>query len=299
MNKKERTMKKFQEFLEENGDGNMGQEELSKLLRQFNKQNEFNDDDASMQSDDYLEMAYDAEYEKDAIKYVKKALKLDPNNTDAESYLITLTSKNIHELLSRYEEALHKCKKQLKEQGYFTEEYKGVFWGVIETRPFIRLWYRYIEALIDTGMMNRAIEELKELLIWNEHDNCGGRYYLAHLYAYKQDQEALFDLHKMYGEYNETQFLLPISILFYKNNDLKNATKYLKKLEKCNPDIKIILNPKKIEKKMNKESEMIPGAYRPGTYQELLVELDQFIFLFDSVPYYFGWVDDILNKRKK
>ncbi len=298
MKKNEKTIKDFQKFLEEHYDDNMSQEELSELIRVFNEQKKLNEIYSYEDSDDYLEMAQNADNEKEAIKYVKKALKLDPNNIDAESYLITLTSKNMHEVFERYKEALDKHRKQLEKQGYFTDEYKGEFWLVIETRPYIRLWYCYIEALIEMGMMDEAIKELKEVLIWNEGDNCGGRYYLAHLYAYKQDKDALFNLHKQYDEYNETQFLLPKSILLYKNNDLEQAKKYLLEVEKCNPDIHIILDEKKLRKKLSTDTQFMLGAYRPGSYQELLTEIEQFTFLFDSVPYYFEWVNSVLKKKK-
>lgn len=297
MKKREKMIKDFQKFLEENYEEDMTQEDLTRLVKLYNYRQEFNEQD-TVDSDDYLEMAYQAETEKDAIKYTKKALKLDPDNTDAETYLITLTSKNMYEIFSRYKEALDKCRDRLEKEGFFEEENKGHFWGIVETRPYIRLWYHYVDALIDMGMINQAIEEVKEILLWNESDNCGGRYYLAHLYAYRQDEEALLHLHKQYDEYDETQFLLPKSILYYKNNDFKNAEKYLRKVEECNPDIKLIFNPDKLEKKLNKETDLIYGAYRPGTYQELLMEVEQFAFLFESVPYYFEWAESVLKKKK-
>ena len=300
MNKHEKKLKELQKFMEENYEEGMDQEDFSRLAQLFNYQHADGYFSYIDESDDYLERAQYSYDDKEAIKYTKKALKLNPDNLDAETYLIVLTSKNMHELYTRLQETLDKQRKKLRDEGYLTDEYKGVFWGVIETRPFIRLWYRYINVLIEMGMMDRAIEELKEVLIWNEHDNCGGRYHLAHLYAYKQDKEALFDLHKEFDDYEETQFLLPKSILFYKNGDLKEAEKYLKKLEKCNPDIKKLVNPKKAEKLLLEGDEpLMEGAYRPGTYQELFMELDQFSFLFESVPYYLEWANDILNKKGK
>ena len=74
----------------------------------------------------------------------------------------------------------------------------------------------------------------------------------------------------------------------------------MRKLDKCNPDIKKVVNPKKAEKLLLEGDEpLMEGAYRPGTYQELFMEMDQFSFLFESTPYYLEWANDILNKKCK
>lgn len=106
--------------------------------------------------------------------------------------------------------------------------------------------------------------------------------------------------HQINGYINQMQFLLPKSILFYKNEDFQEAEKYLRKVEECNPDIKKVVNPKEAEKLLIEGDELlIDGAYRPGTYQELIFELYQFSFLCESTPYYLEWANSILNNKRK
>ena len=110
MKKHEKRLKEFQEFIEENYEEGMEQEDLSRLAQLFNRQHAdeyFNNID---ESDDYLERAQYSYDDKEAIKYTKKALKINPDNLDAETYLIVLTSKNMHELYTRLQETLEKMK---------------------------------------------------------------------------------------------------------------------------------------------------------------------------------------------
>ena len=51
-----------------------------------------------------------------------------------------------------------------------------------------------------------------------EGDNLGVRYQLMHLYAYIEDEMHALALHKKYGDDEETQMLLPLAILYYKQN---------------------------------------------------------------------------------
>ncbi len=57
----------------------------------------------------------------------------------------------------------------------------GDFWGVLETRPYMRLRHSYLELLIQCGMMGKAVNEAEELLRLCEGDNLGIRYALMQI----------------------------------------------------------------------------------------------------------------------
>ena len=50
-------------------------------------------------------------------------------------------------------------------------------------------------------------------------DNLGVRYTLMDLYAYWENEDAALTLHKEYDEYEESQMLLPLAVLYYKKGE--------------------------------------------------------------------------------
>lgn len=99
---------------------------------------------------------------------------------------------------------------------------------------------QYINMLTSNGMMGKAIEECEDVLRLNENDNMGVRYILMHLYAFMEDEKKALALYKKYGEYDESQILLPLSILYFKLGNTRRATSYLERLAKANKDTKIV-----------------------------------------------------------
>ncbi len=73
---------------------------------------------------------------------------LDPYNFDAEAMLIDMKAKTGTELVQKYAKAVQKATNHMKEEGYFDDEYMGEFWGVLETRSYMRLRTTFLEALI-------------------------------------------------------------------------------------------------------------------------------------------------------
>ena len=100
---------------------------------------EFEDEESIKreQSDDLLFEAYDEPIKTKAIKLAKQALELNPNNIDAENF-ITKHETNTIKRLKKYEETLNKEKANLEKENFFNKENVGIFWGLIETRPYMR-----------------------------------------------------------------------------------------------------------------------------------------------------------------
>ena len=149
-------------------------------------------------ADDYLELAYVAASRKDALKYAKEALKLDPHNFDAESLVLELKARNGDKLVRDYAKAVQRATAFTKEKGFFEEEYIGDFWSVLETRPYMRLRCRYANLLTLCGMIGQARDECKELLRLCEDDDMGIRFLLMHIQVYFEDEEAALKLYKQF-----------------------------------------------------------------------------------------------------
>lgn len=185
-------------------------------------------------------------------------------------------------------------KEVMMKKGYMSEDSIGDYWEISETRPFIRLYSSYLDLLVDCGMMRMATTVGEEIIRYNTNDNLGIRYILMHIYAYLEDEKSMLDL---YEKYDESQILLPISILYYKLGDFEKAAEYLRRLTKTNKDtgrfIRAFLNDSldKYASRMN------PMGYQPFTIEEFLVELHEHTYLFEAVPCYFDWAAQVIKKK--
>lgn len=180
------------------------------------------------------------------------------------------------------------------------EESIGSYWGIVETRPFIRLYSNYLDLLLNCGMILEAKKVAQEIIKYNESDNLGARYILMHIYAYLEDEKSILELHNKYDEHEETQMLLPISILYFKLQNFDKAEKYLRRLEKVNKDINKFVKAYLEDSLDEYINEMNTLGYRPFSIEELIVELNENIYLFGgTIPFYFDWAEQVLKKKKR
>ncbi len=160
----------------------------------------------------------------------------------------------------------------------------------------------YLCALIDLGMMHRAIDEAKDTLRLCVVDDLSIRYKLMHLYAYIEDELHAVALHKKYGEKDETQMLLPLAILYYKLGDEEKAEEYIHRLAAKNKDTKEFLTnfANHWEEIMFEHLEgQSLWRYIPFSYSEFMYELNQCRFLFFPVPEFPKWALQHLPKRSR
>ena len=236
----EKAFKQFEAFAKENGGDNMNEKELGDLFEQFINQYNHNlpqqmTEKNAETSDDFMELAEDAGNEASALKYARKALQLDADNLDAERMIAEITATDELDLLKKLESAIKHGTELMEREGYMADDI-GHFWGITATRPYMRLRQEYMETLKDCGMTRRAIAECEEMLRLCENDNLGVRYTLMHLYALMEEEQPALELHKKYDGHEETQMLLPLSVLYYKQGQWDKAGDYLKRLSKANKD---------------------------------------------------------------
>lgn len=132
------------------------------------------------------DLVYDA-YEQPVAKgkkLVKQALELDPDNADAYNYLASL-EKDINKAIVLFEKAIAAGEKSLGKK--FMEEEKGHFWGMIETRPYMRAKAGLADCFYAQKEVDKAIEIYEEMLELNPRDNQGIRYLLSTLLLGKKD----------------------------------------------------------------------------------------------------------------
>ena len=245
---------------------------------------------------DYLEMAENAGTKKKALEYVEMAVALEPENADALLMKADLTVKNKFELLEELDKIIDIAAAPLIKARLF-DKCRGDFWGLHETRPYMRVRSRRIDVYIDLGMMKLAEKECEEMLGLCDNDNLGMRYALMHIYALFEDEDKALRLFEKYSD-DGAQLLLPLSIIYFKKRDFENARKYLELLKKRNKGLKDFIRATKNEAYMNDILyNMSPDGYRPNSVEELIIEFQEYEFLFTQSEAYIYWMDKELKKK--
>lgn len=241
------------------------------------------------QSDDLLFEAYDEPIKSKAIKLAKQALEINPDNIDAENF-ITKFEANTIKKLEKYKETLDKEHAKLQKQDTFNKENIGIFWGLIETRPYMRTKHSYMLTLMELGRYTEAIKQGEELLELCKSDNQGIRYLIIGLYTVLEKFEECENIYNKYLD-DSTFMLFPLSIMYYKKGDYRKSKKILKSIQENN---EYILGYLKQEIKFTKakidniENE---GTYSWGSEAEAYLVVKDYKYLLETVPTFIEFVE--------
>lgn len=133
---------------------------------------------------------------------------------------------------------------------YFGQEYfkqnKGCFYGLLETRPYMRAVYAKAQILWELGCAKEAISNFKRLLELNPSDHQGVRYNLMVVHLEQRDFEAFDELYDKYGEnsFHYGKYCKLIASLLRKMPD-KECLKDLEVALRSNNHVpKLLANPK-------------------------------------------------------
>lgn len=300
----EMILKELQKMLDEHGDDIEDEKDLDAFLQQITENPDFwrKATKGPETADDYIELAWDAPSKKKHIEYLEKALELEPENLEAGIMLAQIQIKDPTEFVIAAADLKAKGDRQMEREGHFRED-MGEFWLVLETRPYMRVCFAYMQGLVACGMMEKAKAECIRMLELCENDNLGVRHNLMHLYAQFEEEEAALALHKRYGERDVTGMLLPLSVLYYKKGDLDKAKVYLDRLAKRNKDTKKFIRAAEkegldvvLERVLEAEE---PYGYRPNTEEELAEHISGNQSLYVTMGAYFQWANKQLKTTRK
>lgn len=242
-------------------------------------------DDPKFRSDDLLEEAYNTSSKTKAIKLAKQALELNPENIDAECFIADFEENKIKKL-NKMETIIEKATQILEKDNMFDKENIGIFWGILETRPYMRARNRKLAILMDLGRYTDAIKECEELLNLCESDNLGIRYILIGLYCILEKFEECEKLYKKFNEYSAFM-LFPMAIMYFKKGDYKKSKKFLKDVQESNP---YIIKMLKNDIAMTENSEDIE-YYAHGSKEEAIIIIDDLLYLLGSVPSFITFIN--------
>ena len=123
------------------------------------------------QAQDLVYDAFDARGRKQ-IQLARKALEICPDCADAY-VLLAENCSDIQKAKDFYVQGVAAGERALGQE--FFESEAGNFWGILETRPYMRARFGLAQCLNDSGQIEEAAQHYRELLRLNPNDNQGAR----------------------------------------------------------------------------------------------------------------------------
>ncbi len=131
------------------------------------------------------------------LALARRALERSPDCADAY-VLLAEAARDPREAQALYEQGVRAGERALGPAAF--REDVGHFWGILETRPYMRARQGLAEVLWHLGEHEAAIAHLRDMLRLNPGDNQGLRYTLANWLLATGDDAALADLLRQYPD---------------------------------------------------------------------------------------------------
>jgi tetratricopeptide (TPR) repeat protein len=166
----------------------------------------------------------------------------------------------------------------------FFRENTGHFWGLIETRPYMRARMQLAEMLQASDRQAEAISHYEALLVLNPNDNQGVRDVLINCYLAVGNLEGVRRLLREYGEdIGATSGWAKVMERFL-SGDLPGAGLALKTAQKQNPFVELYLTGRK---QIPPEP---PSMYSLGSDEEALIVLELMTGPMTAHPEMLAWI---------
>jgi len=216
------------------------------------------------------ELVYDAWEAADAdeaFNLLSQAVELDPTNVDAWIGLMDFESLEDEERIEMLRKLVAMGEKNLGAKIF--KEDKGHFWGLLETRPYMRARLQLALHLMELGRFEESMTEHEGMLELNPNDNQGVRYGLMSCYL---AVSRLDGARRLFKQYNERKYSAVWDWAYvlerFLSGEMKEAEKALQVARKQNPHAQsYFLEHRKSPKSM-------PDSYSIGSREEAIIAWD-------------------------
>lgn len=229
------------------------------------------------------ELFYDA-MDTGNMDLIYEALDLDPGNVDCLLQLLFAFEDDDAAAVDFLRTVVKIAEGKLGEE--FFEECKGHFWGMLETRPYMRARAQLAQRLVFTGQLDEAVTEHEGLLELCPNDNLGIRYPLLGLYLRERRLDDAARLLETYKE--ERPYSAQMGWAYVLERILAGAVgeaeEALQAARKQNGYVEAYL---KGHRKMPKE---MPGYFSPGSREEAVIAAEFLKPAWDAFPDALEWL---------
>jgi tetratricopeptide (TPR) repeat protein len=180
----------------------------------------------------------------EVVRLCGQAILLDQRCVDA----LVLLNEALEEPEGRIVQLQQVIEVALEDLGgpHFLEENRGDFWGVVETRPYMRARESLASAYYQAGMVEESAAELEAMIELNPNDNQGVRYQLVGLYLELDRPEAVRRLVAEYAEDRSPMFAWSVVLERFLAGDMPGADQALAKARETNPYVEDYLLGRKV-----------------------------------------------------
>lgn len=230
--------------------------------------------------------------QKGASQLCHKALGIYPDCVDAITMLAELESQRANQYVDRLREAVAAGRRDLGPKCF--KEDRGMFWGLIETRPFMRAMAMLSNALIEWGnpeAVDEAIEIHEEMLELNPNDNQGVRDWQAACYLARK---RYVDAAALFAQYPDDWLAAPAwarVLHAYVTEGEAVASKLLREARKRNTHVELYLTGQKRLPRTR------AGAYSPGDESEAVYCAEMLSLAWKAHPKAKKWLKETCSAK--
>src|SRR4051795_2487404 len=245
------------------------------------------------QAQELLFEAFEEDDPQRRVERARQALALWPDCADAY-VLLAENARSRKEALALYEQGVVAGERALGPEVF--EQEAGHFWGLLETRPYMRARLGLAHSLWTTGRREEAVRHLQEMLRLNPNDNQGVRYTLAGFLLFLDRDQDVARLLEQYPDEGLATWAYTRALLtFRREGDTAEARQLLEEAKKANRHVPDYL----LERKMPPNQR--PGPYSPGDENEALNYIGGFLAAWKETEGAIAWLranDEQTQHRK-
>jgi tetratricopeptide (TPR) repeat protein len=252
------------------------------LERELSKE-AFVGDQAAGRAQQLVYDAWEAPTDEREKALILEALEIDPTNIDALLQVAKYAGLDDEEEIEVLRKIVATAEKKLGPKVF--NQCRGGFWGMIETRPYMRARERLAEALRVAGRLDEAIAEWEGMLELNPNDNQGIRYSLL---AIDLALNRLEEVRKLFSKYPEFDFNVVFAwgrvLERFLSGDLAAAKEALAAARTQNPAMQGYI------KGQRKMPRTLPEGYSPGSREEAICFAEVLQTAWSTHPSAMAWL---------
>jgi tetratricopeptide (TPR) repeat protein len=235
--------------------------------------------------------AFDADDPEEKVALARQAIEVSPDCADAY-VLLAENTRSRKEAMELYRQGVEAGRRALGPALFRQAE--GSFWGVLETRPFMRAKLGLAEVLWTLGERAEAVEHIEEMLRLNPNDNQGVRYTLAAWLLNLDRDDDLTRLLASYPHEGTAAWAYTRALLaFRRGGDSPEALTKLKAAKKQNPHVPgFLLGLEPLPRDQ-------PNYYSPGEPTEAIIYAGTFLGGWKSTPGALTWLKAVEKGARK
>lgn len=231
--------------------------------------------------------AFEARHPETRVKLARQALEISPDCADAY-VLISEEASSMQEAYDLLRQGVAAGERALGPRAF--AEDAGHFWGLLETRPYMRARAGLIQCLWTFGRREEAVDHAWDMLRLNPNDNQGVRYTLSSYLLALERNDDLRRLLEMYPQEGGAAWPFNRALLeFRTSGDGPAATRALKRACKANQHVSnFILGLKDLPSEM-------PPYITPGGETEAVSYVVDGLGSWRGTPGALAWMRKVLR----